>query len=101
MSTIIVVEDFSDNQIVNFVSEPRSVYNSGFSLNIGGQATETKLTVFLLPFGVDSDLILVECASNLLKRSLQSTDEDKQKVVKLRRSNYILVGCNRAFNNVK
>ena len=81
MSTIVVVEDFSDNRVLNFVSEPRSAYNSGFSLNIEGHANETKLTVFLLPFCVDSDLILVECASNLLKRSLTSTGEERQKVV--------------------
>ena len=81
MSTIVVVEDFADSQVLNFVSEPRSAYNSGFSLNIGGQANETKLTVFLLPFGVDSDLVLVECASNLLKRSLKSNGEENQKVV--------------------
>ena len=80
MSTILCAEDHSTERLLSVVIEPRSAYNSGFSLNIIAEAAEIKLTVYLLPFNVDSDLMLTECASKLLKLSLNTERIMQEKV---------------------
>ena len=72
MSSILCAEDHSTGKLLSVVIEPRSAYNSGFSLNIVAEAAEMKLTVYLLPFNIDSDLMLAECASKMFKQSLNT-----------------------------
>ena len=45
MSSIVYAEDYVSDELLGVVIEPRSSYNSGFSLNVSAQANELKLTV--------------------------------------------------------
>ena len=80
MSSIVCAEDYVSDELLGVVIEPRSSYNSGFSLNVSAQANELKLTVYLLPFNVDSDLMVAEFAAKVLSRFTSTQVKDVGKV---------------------
>ena len=103
MSSILCAEDHSTEKLLSVVIEPRSAYNSGFSLNIVAEASEIKLTVYLLPFNVDSDLMLTECASKLLKLSLNTERivQEKVRTSSLKVYNFVRKRLNLRLRQVK
>ena len=85
MSSVVYAEDFANDELLSVIIEPRSSYNSGFSLNVSAKANEMKLTVFLLPFNIDSDLMVAEFAAKVLSRCIDTQVKEEERVSSLGR----------------